>query len=99
MLEQHHAIIRGLAANGIDATLEYPGCVVIELGPETTVWTGLESWTYGTIHRLQGGTMHDTDEPAEPSGIRENTVDTEAIVAAWTQWVRAYKAQSSGQQP
>lgn len=95
-LRRHHAVVRRLIANGISATIEYPGCVVIELDPETTVWTGLEGWAYGTVHRLRDGIMHDTDELAEPGGVPSSRETPKSIADAWTHWVRTYQASAAG---
>jgi hypothetical protein len=91
MLKKHQAVAAGLIANGIPAHVDYPGCVVIELDPQTTVWTGLHSWTYGTIYRLSPGTMEATDETAEPDRLTTRTTKVEAIVAAWTEWIQQHR--------
>jgi hypothetical protein len=83
-------VVGRLIANGISAAVEYPGCVVIELDSETTVWTGLESWSYGTVYRLRDGVMHDTDESADPGVSSRETPTT--IADAWTFWVKHYQA-------
>ncbi len=89
MINNHDAVAAGLIANGITASVEFPGCVVIEVDADTTVWTGLHSWAYGSIYRQHG---ESTDDTAQVPWTVDHTREVEAIVTAWTQWVHQHRS-------
>ena len=56
-----------LQQRGHAATVEWPGALVLPLGPGQDVWTGLHGWEYGTRNRLDpdGTCWQPTEEPAD----------------------------------
>ena len=82
------AVADRLTEQGITATVEYPGAVVILLRPDMQVWTGLCGWDYGTASRLDAdNTWQPADDVTAEVDLHEDETDPDRIAAAWAAFV------------
>lgn len=81
--ELHDAVIAELAKAGLEASLEYPGAVVIEFpGGGRCLWTGLTGWDFGSVNRLIDDIWEPADESIEVE-LDQNETDPHKIAQAW----------------